>query len=162
MKKIILAALLMLVAASSELAAQQAGQFGVGVIAGDPLGLTAKYWLGESQAIDGGVGFGDDYSFYADFLWHLWNLFPQPKQGKLGAYVGLGGLIKADSDEDPSFGIRTLVGIDYWIQNHPIELFAELGPLFNVTPDTDVDLDGGVGVRFYFGGSAAANAPKKS
>jgi len=159
MNKIILALLMVLIAACGELRAQQAGQFGAGVIAGRPIGLTAKYWLNDTQAFDAGLGFGDHLAFYGDFLWHAWNILPQPKAGKLGVYAGLGPLIRMT--DDTTFGIRTMFGIDYWISGHPIELFAEAGPVFHVTPNTDVSANGGVGIRIYFNGSTTDNSSRK-
>lgn len=144
-----LAFLFLLTVFAIDVCAQQAGQFGAGVILGRPSGLTAKTWYTGSNAFDLGVGFGEDFTFYADHLWHGWDIFPQPAQGKLGGYVGIGPRIEADRHAE--FGIRTIGGLSYWIANRPIELFLEGGPVFQLAPDRDVEVDAGVGVRFYFG-----------
>ncbi len=151
MKRIFLA--LTILMTGSTVWAQQAGQFGAGVILGDPTGLTVKYWLDGTKAIDAGVGFSGDATLYTDFLWHSWDILPQPKQGKLGLYVGGGPQI--DTEDSTEFGIRAIGGIDYWIANHPIELFLEGGPAFMLTTENDedreIDFNAGLGVRFYFG-----------
>lgn len=156
LKGIALTALLL--TAGGEARAQQAGQLGAGVILGWPIGFTGKYWINGSQAFDAGLGFGDHFTLWGDFTWHAWHILPQPSQGKLGAYASFGPLI--ETTDDTTFGIRTMVGLDYWVANYPIELFAEAGPVFHVTPDSDVDANGGIGIRFYFGSTAASNASR--
>ena len=146
-KKLITGCCMLMLAAGAR--AQQAGKVGLGIIAGSPTGMTAKYWLDDTVAIDGGIGFSDNAVFYGDLLFNSWDLFPQPKKGKLAGYVGLGPRLETASD--PQFGILTVAGLSYWVQNHPIEFFAEAGPVFRLAPDQDVDADGGLGVRFYFG-----------
>ncbi|HVC09810.1 MAG TPA: hypothetical protein VNH15_07725 [Elusimicrobiota bacterium] len=150
MKKIILAIGILAVAGASW--AQQAGELGGGVVLGYPVGGTLKYWLSGRQAVDGGIGAADGTVLYADYLWHGWNILPQPKQGKLGVYAGLGPRLDFEDAGTNEFAIRTMVGLDYWISNHPIELFAEVGPVFRLSPSGDVSSDGGIGVRFYFSG----------
>jgi hypothetical protein len=129
--------------------AQQVGGFGAGVVVGDPTGLTVKTWIDSSRALDAGVGFSGEATFYADYLWHAWDVFPQPSQGKLGAYVGGGPRI--ETRRDAEFGLRALAGVDYWIAGRPIEVFFEAGPVLRLTPGRGVGVDGGLGVRFYFG-----------
>jgi hypothetical protein len=141
-------ALSLLLALAGPASAQQAGQFGAGVILGRPVGATVKYWLTGTQALDVGLGFGGDLTVYADYLWHAWDLFPQPPKGKLGGYIGLGPRFEADGDGE--FAARTMAGLDYWVPNHPIELFLEGGPVFRLSPDRAVEADAGIGVRFYF------------
>ena len=122
---------------------------GVGVMVGDPIGITAKYWFNDTRAIDMGMGFSPDLKIYGDYLWHSWNAFPQPSQGKLGADIGLGTRLVFAHD-DTHLGLRMVAGLTYWIPNKPIEIFAEVAPVLEVSPQTTTDLDGGVGVRFYF------------
>jgi hypothetical protein len=146
-----LALTFLLAAAASSARAQEEGSLGAGVVAGNPTGVTAKYWLNGLQAIDLGVGFSGDPAFYADFLWHAWDMIAQPKQGHLGVYAGLGPRIEAKSQAQ--FGVRTIAGLSYWLPRHPIELFLDGGPVFVLTPDWTVNADIGLGVRFYFGPS---------
>ena len=150
MKKLFFVAALFLPSAGAW--AQSAGQAGVGVNVGDPMGLTGKYWLDHTRAVDVGASFAGDLALYGDFLWNAWDIFPQPKKGRLDAYVGLGPRLELTDDND--FGIRTVAGAAYWIENHPIEVYLEAGPVFQVIPNQRVDFDASLGVRFYF---SAAN-----
>ncbi len=146
MKNALLAASLLLL--GGRCWAQKGGSFGAGVVAGDPTGGTVKYWLDGDRALDAGVGFSGDAALYADFLWHYWDILPQPTRGRLGLYAGLGPRI--ETQRETAFGIRTLLGAAYWVPKHPIELFVDAGPVFQLAPDRGVDVDFAFGVRFYF------------
>jgi hypothetical protein len=127
--------------------------FGIGVIAGEPTGITAKYMIDGNSGIDGGIGWktsGDDeYHIYGDYLFHLHDLIAV-KKGSLPIYFG-GGLRFVNRDEkDDKFGIRIPVGLEYLFENVPLGAFGEIVPVLNLTPDTDFDLEGGIGIRFYF------------
>ena len=56
MKKIIFAVCL-LACQSAVYAAQGGRRFGAGIILGAPTGLSAKYWLDKTRAVDGALGF---------------------------------------------------------------------------------------------------------
>lgn len=125
---------------------------GAGVIAGDPIGGTAKLWFNRDYALDLGVGYSGSTVLWGDMLWHAWNLLPQPEEGRLGVYFGAGPRLETAADAE--FGIRTIAGVSWRLTRQPIEFFVEAGPVFRVTQGGGVDADGGVGVRLYLGASA--------
>jgi hypothetical protein len=53
--------------------------------------------------------------------------------------------------DDARFGIRTIVGLSFRPSGHPLEFFAEAGPLFRLTQGGNVDAVGGVGLRLMIG-----------
>jgi len=138
--------------ATSALAADQR-RFGLGIIAGEPTGITGKYMLNASNAIDGGVGWktsGDnEFHIYADYLIHFHHLI-EAQQGELPVYIG-GGLrwVKREK-KDNKLGIRIPFGVEYRFGGGSLGAFAEVVPIMNLTPDTEFDLEGGIGIRFYF------------
>ncbi len=72
MKKIQLCPIILLLLASSAMA-QDRG-FGLGVILGEPTGLSGKYWTSSTNAIDGGLAWSFRHAgffhVHADYLWH--------------------------------------------------------------------------------------------
>jgi hypothetical protein len=150
MKKIILSLLLM-TALTGPALADPAGKLGLGVVVGSPIGPTMKYWLDSRTAVDFGIGFDEDPVFYADFLWHNWNLTPKPTSGQMALYAGVGPRYEVIDHHEDEFGLRVPFGLSYFFDNAPIELYGEIVPVFVIAPDTDAEFDGGVGVRFYLG-----------
>lgn len=146
-----LAIALCLLAPGSVARAQDRGSLGLGVVAGDPTALTLKTFLSRDLALDAGFGFSGDAVLYGGALWHSWNLLPQPRRGRLAAYAGLGPRFEL-AHRDTEFGLRAMIGTAYWVAAHPIEAFFELGPVFPLERESGVDLDAGIGLRFYFGG----------
>lgn len=127
--------------------------FGAGLMLGEPTSLNAKYWIDEHSAVDGAVGWafeGDNnLEVHADYLYHFLDVIKVP-EGQLPIYAGGGLRYKVRDDRDDKFGIRAVAGLDYIFQNAPVDVFFEAGPIFNVTPDFDVDVTVAVGARFWF------------
>ena len=137
--------------------------FGIGVIVGEPTGLSAKKWITDTTAIDAAAAwsFADFSSFqlHVDYLWHNYDLI-QTKElpGQLSVYYGIGGRIKlkgsndgkGNKDEGTRLGVRIPVGLSYTFKENPVELFAEVVPLLDVVPETKLGIGVGVGARYYF------------
>jgi len=45
--------------------------------------------------------------------------------------------------------VRVPVGLNYLFEENPLGLFLELAPTVNLAPDTDFDMNGALGIRFY-------------
>jgi hypothetical protein len=148
LNKNILIAVICLAGLAGSAQAQKYGDTGVGVVLGAPTGVTGKLWLDETQAFDAGLGWNNQLTVYGDYLWHGWNLLPQPAQGKMPVYLGLGAQARMYSDTE--FGIRGVVGIAYWLPRDPIELFAEIVPIFHISRNVGMGVDGAIGARYYF------------
>lgn len=158
MNKFILsaAALLLASVAPAPGSAQEApGELGLGVYIGTPFGFSGKYLLDRDNAVDVALGAqGSHLDVHGDFLTHFRELLPQPKQGRFAPYIGLG--LKLENKDDAVFGIRFLGGLAYSFgPSAPLELFAELAPVLRLAPSTGSNLDGGVGLRYYFGGGGS-------
>ena len=130
------------------------GNLGVGVIIGEPTGMSLKYWLNETMAVDGAFGWSteDDSVFYmhGDLLWHNFDLIPVSR-GRLPVYFGVGGLVRfRDNGNDNQVGIRVPIGLSYMFDDLPLDIFAEIGPAIDVEPDVRGEITGGIGVRYWF------------
>ena len=147
--------LLVVVLFCGQAVAQDKG-IGVGVILGEPTGLSGKWWLTKTIAIDGAVAwsFADDegIQLHADALYHQFDLLKVSK-GQLPIYFGVGARIKFevdDEDNDNRFGIRFPVGIAYIFGETPLDIFFELVPILELAPGTRFAFNGAVGVRYFF------------
>ncbi len=147
--KMLLALLCILATGVSQLQAQDAGAVGAGIVLGSPTGITGKLWIDGSRALDAGLGFGSDLSLYGDYLWHSWKVLPQPAEGKLPAYLGLGAQI-GDSHHN-NLGLRAVAGIAYWLPHDPVEIFFDIVPVLHFSHGGGTDVTASIGLRYYFG-----------
>jgi hypothetical protein len=129
----------------------QADGFGLGVILGEPTGLSAKYWLTEKTAVDGGVAWSmydqGALHVHADFLMHSFNLIHVSK-GKLPLYFGLGARLKLS--DDTQLGVRIPFGLAYLVDGAPLDIFLEIVPILDLIPATSFNMNGAVGIRYFF------------
>jgi hypothetical protein len=76
--------------------------FGLGIIVGEPTGVSLKGWLSKTTAIDAALAWsfagGDFFQIHGDYLSHNFSLLKVEK-GKLPFYYGIGGRIKFFDDE---------------------------------------------------------------
>lgn len=134
--------------------AQESG-FGIGLILGEPTGFSLKNWLSSTSAIDAGLGwsFVDNGSthLHADYLWHDFDVI-KSTEGKVPLYVGVGGRIKFSNSEgakDNRFGVRVPFGIAYLFRNAPVDIFLEVVPVMDLSPDTKLSFNSAIGARYY-------------
>lgn len=146
--------------------AQEVAPFGAGLMLGNPTGPTVKYNFTDNDSIDAAAGWAfintdHEFQFHVDYLRHFRELIPLGVHGGIDLHIGVGGRVATFNhhyrnkhhnhhDHRVSFGVRGPVGLDYTFKEVPIELFAELAPVFDFAPDSDVDLDIGTGARYYF------------
>jgi len=129
----------------------RAGTLGVGVIFGEPTGVSLKSWTGRTTAIDAAAAWSFDGSgslqFHADYLFHDFDLL-RVRKGRLAVYYGIGGRVRLENKT--RVGLRVPVGLDYIFDRSPLEIFVELGPVFDVVPRTEVTLAAFLGLRYLF------------
>ncbi len=139
----------------------QKGVFGLGLIVGEPTGLSGKYYLGDDTAVDfaiGGAFFQRGIQVHADYLWHPW-ILEQKEAFVLPAYIGLGArfiIVNARGTTDDHFrmGIRLVIGVLFDFTNVPLDVFVEVAPVGDYRTKLDskfgVGLNAGAGARYYF------------
>jgi hypothetical protein len=149
-KRLVILAILFLLSGQLPAATQPRG-FGLGVIIGEPTGISFKKWMNTSQALDGAVawsfGHEDAFHLHLDYLFHNRRLIIIDRN-VIPFYYGIGGRFKfGDSN---TFGIRFPLGLTVFIVEAPIDLFLEVVPIMNLAPETDLDLNAAIGARYYF------------
>jgi hypothetical protein len=133
-------------------------KIGLGIVAGEPTGLTGKFWFSEKYAGDLGVSYSFDnyFLFYTDALYHFPNAIVNAKgiSGKFVPYFG-GGVGVRYSTKDSRKNtvdafLRVPIGIEWSFSKPPVALFAEFVPGIGIAPDTYGLVLGGIGIRYYF------------
>jgi hypothetical protein len=125
---------------------------GLGVVVGEPTGVTARFMRGGNNfQVHAAWSFIDEGAFRisGDYL----------RSGTVGEadfppfYFGLGVRVKfADKSQ---VAIRVPLGLNYFFRNDPFEIFGEIVPGLRVVPSTHFDFGAAAGVRYYFGAGGA-------
>lgn len=136
----------------SNISAQDKG-FGLGLMLGEPTGISAKYWLDGDNALDFGLAYSfvqkfSAVSLHADYLYHAFDIIKSDY--RLPVYYGFGARLRFVDNSDNALGARGVVGVAWLSDNLPIDVFFELVPVFNLIPSTSLNLDIALGARYYF------------
>ena len=129
--------------------------FGFGLIAGEPTGFTMKTMLNDDTAIDAATGwsFGKESHFHlhADILHHNWDVLQDHfriTEGRLPLYYGIGGRLRLG--DDTRAGVRLVIGVSYLFDEGPFDSFFEIAPIMDVAPETKLNGNAALGIRYWF------------
>ncbi len=143
MKKLVILALLLLTIIIPLTAADTNGKdFGVGLYLGSPLGITAKYDLDEELSVVGGLGFGGGLKLSGGVQYNFIDFSIEDLDfnvyfgGSLGITFGTFNI-----------SLEVPVGISYYFKDPAIEVFLEVGPVFNFVT-MNAGAVGGIGARY--------------
>ena len=137
---------------------------GLGVILGEPSGISAKLWTSQVNALDFGLGWsvggdrigkydgsydgGSRLHFHMDYLWHSFDVIQSAERVHL--YYGLGGRFNSGAGYSSSVAVRGVLGVTWFPSETPIDMFLELVPSLQVMAPTGLGLDAGIGARYFF------------
>jgi hypothetical protein len=138
--------------------------FGLGVILGEPTGISAKLWTSQVNAFAFGLGWsvggdgigkhGEDYDggtrvhFHMDYLWHSFDVIRSSERFPL--FYGFGGRVNTGGNHDASIAARGVIGIAWLPHSTPVDVFVEVVPLLQLTPSTGFGVEAGIGARYFF------------
>lgn len=141
------------------------GDFGFGLILGEPTGITLKGSAGGDNAWDFAIGsswFGS-LRLHGDYLWNV-DAF---NSSKAGLYFGVGGAVGIgrgkgviirgnegrwyyyEDDNAIALAGRVVGGFNTIPFNAPVEMFVEAAPIIGILPAQGVGVDVALGIRFY-------------
>lgn len=132
--------------------------FGVGVTALGETGLSLKQQIRRSSAIASGISWSFQdraaFGFHVDYLLDTLILSPSASS-RFSLYYGFGGKFKSEppqhgKTDDYEIGIRVPSGMSYIFTTPPIDVFFEVGPVFDFLPNIGLGLSSGIGVRYLF------------
>jgi hypothetical protein len=113
------------------------------------MGITWQLYLQNSKAVRGVVGVtGSNADINADYI-HIFENALRGSELSLNFFVGGGAHIRFS--DSARFGVRVPVGLSTFFDSAGrFECYAELAPVLDFTPRFSVELNGGVGFRYYF------------
>lgn len=127
---------------------------GLGIVLGEPTGLSFKHWLSGNTAIDGAVAWSFDNSgdmhIHVDYLIHRfdWMKSDDPFASRVEVYYGFGGRVKFETDS--RIGARGVLGLVYFFNGEPLDAFLEVAPILDLAPATEFSINAGIGFRYFF------------
>ena len=137
--------------------------FGFGIVIGEPLGLTAKYWISNENSLAANVG----SSFFGYprldviYMWDMsvFNSDIVKLETGIGPSLGFGrsnSIIFVNDrgrwwyrNDETGFGIDTRFGINIIPRKTPLEIFLNIGLLVGFTPNFGAGVESSIGLRFY-------------
>ncbi len=134
------------------------GTFGIGIILGEPTGVSAKLYLQDDQAIQAGLGFAfisSGIHLHVDYVFHPW-ILQSRESFVLPVYIGPGIRLinreKGRDDQEFAIGVRGVVGLLFDFKGVPLDAFVEVAGLIELEFDNGpgLDINAAAGARYYF------------
>ena len=120
-----------------------------------PVGISYKVPINESSAITGAFGFFVTDGFNSsvievNYISYRDNENIKIGSGDLSPYIGAGLAFRFANNQDAAVSLRVPFGIEYMIDNSPIEIYMDAGPFLTVTDPLSFTFDSSLGFRYRF------------
>jgi hypothetical protein len=136
------------------------GTLGLGIIIGEPTGITAKLYLQDDQAVQvaiGGSFIADAWQLSGEYVFHPW-ILQDRDTFVLPVYIGPGLRAmrynegRASDDAHYALGLRAVIGLLFDFKNVPLDVFVEVGGVLEYDFSDGAGIGGniGAGIRYYF------------
>jgi hypothetical protein len=141
---------------SSALTGTPSSGISIGIVIGDPTGLSLKFWgIGQNSALQVNIG-GGGFFVPADLLINGSLLFHAllTRETPINGYLGVGafaGIKKHEKQGNEAvFGILVPLGLELILSEVPLDIFMEVSPVIGFTTKGDVarGLTFGIGLRY--------------
>lgn len=151
MRKLALALLIMFALPTAARA-----DFGIGLFLGEPTGLDVKIGVGPRSGLDivvGAVSFRENRGRDTDYAHLTYLLTPFVGRGRsflVPLRLGIGGAAIAVVDDNAHFAVRAPFELGLRFRRTPLEIYGEIAVKYTFDVADNTDVDGGIGLRFYF------------
>jgi len=135
------------------------GAIGIGLIIGEPTGISAKLYLSDDKAIQAAVGsafIGGGLQAHGDFVLHPW-ILQDRSSFVLPVYLGPGVRFidyygGRSGTSHFAAGMRAVIGLLFDFKDVPLDVFVEVAGVgeYDFTKGWGATLNAGAGVRYYF------------
>ncbi|TNE86375.1 MAG: hypothetical protein EP330_21790 [Deltaproteobacteria bacterium] len=159
MRICVLLSALLVPSVASAVEVGQSKNIGVGLVLGEPSGITGKFYLSRQHALDATLGTGTYDQGRDSALWfslvYLWHpsVLHQDPAFDLGWHVGVGGfVVDHDVADNAAVGARVPIGLDFTLNEVPLQFFLDVSADVEILPDPveDIWLGAGLGGRYFF------------
>ncbi|MBX3159465.1 MAG: hypothetical protein KF773_26070 [Deltaproteobacteria bacterium] len=153
MRKIILVLALFAITAPSTPARADAA---IGLFVGEPLGLDLKFGVGRRSALDilaGATSYRSGRVSYGHLTYLVTAAVGRGDSMLIPLRLGIGGAVYGNFDNDLNLAVRAPIQVGLRFRSG-IELYGEIAIKLTLIDGNNnnefADLDGGIGLRFYF------------
>jgi len=152
-----LALLLLGLSTAPAQAQRTSGAVGLGGQVGEPSGVSLKVYNENAPSYDFLAAWDLDNFFFLN-AHAQWNndINAENIDQDFEWFIGPGAFIGIDDrgdnnfdDDEVVFGISGTIGLNFVIDRR-FELYGQITPRISLVPDTDGDVGGGLGFRYYF------------
>jgi hypothetical protein len=139
---------------AQSLAQRTSGSVGLGGQVGSPAGLTLKFYNAGGPSYDILAAWDLDDFFFLNGHAQFNQTLNADNVNNLELFYGPGVFIGfqdtgVNNDDEAVLGISGRIGLQL-VLDRRFEIYGQLTPRFSLAPDTDGDLGGGLGFRYYF------------
>jgi len=136
------------------------GTFGLGIVFGEPTGVSAKLYLKDDQALQAALGLafiGAGIHAHVDYVFHPY-ILQSRSSFVLPVYIGPGvRMIQYRDGRETNyfaFGLRAVGGILFDFKHIPLDAFVEVAGVFEYRGHEGdhfgIAINLGAGARYYF------------
>ncbi len=130
---------------------------GVGLVVGDPTGLSVIWRADDTNALQLGVGWsflGSDLDIALDYQITVARARTNDvKNAHFNAYAGIGAdldLFSGRNNDAFALGVRVPLGVAFLPDQHPFDVFLQVTPIVLLYPATAAGVEAGIGGRIFF------------
>ena len=135
-----------------------AKEYQLGFVLGAPTGISGKMEMGGNRSVDAVLAYSlyrhQNLVFHSDYLVEKAHSYDVHATSPLDLYYGIGvrmGFIDGGKhDGDLAIGPRAPIGVNFKVQNPNLELFGEVAAALDLAPETNFDVEAGLGIRYRF------------
>jgi hypothetical protein len=153
LRTLLAAATLLALSALPAHAQRTSGAVGLGGQIGEPTGITLKIYNANAPSYDFLAAWDlDDFFFLNAHALFAERLNASNIEPELELFYGPGafiGIFDNPVDDEVGLGISGTVGVGV-LFSQQVELYGQVTPRIGLVPDTDGEVGGGIGVRYYF------------
>ncbi|KAA3611089.1 MAG: DUF3996 domain-containing protein [Calditrichaeota bacterium] len=150
--KTILTCLFIFIILGSSLSAKTGNETsGVGIILGNPTGLSFKFLDSGATHFNGGLSWSfkneTNLQIHIDYIFKRFTPIYINRDFSLTPTMGIGGHLKT---KDSELGVRVPFGLMYEFRETPFDMFIEIAPALDLIPATDFEFSIAIAVRYLF------------